>query len=204
MKVDVFVPTKNSIATIQLCLSTIRSRIPVNRLIVVDGHSTDGTYEYCMEHADEVVRDGNRGVGEARQQGLELVETPIYASIDSDVTHISHGWFKSLLPLLEDGVAVVSGVPLFGYGTCKPIEVMYRYSLIERRSLFPSLSNSLLNTNIIKKIGGFNQMYEAGEDAELMRRVHKMSYEWKINYEVMVVHPTSLRDEFRRVGLCSR
>ena len=43
MQIDVVVLTKNSERTLEKCLNSIYKNIPVNRLIVIDGYSTDRT-----------------------------------------------------------------------------------------------------------------------------------------------------------------
>ena len=46
MKIDVVLLTKNSIKPcLKECVESIFANLPVNRLIVVDGGSTDGTLE---------------------------------------------------------------------------------------------------------------------------------------------------------------
>ena len=44
-KVDVVVLTKNSEEQLERCLGAVYRNVPVNRLIVVDGYSTDKTLD---------------------------------------------------------------------------------------------------------------------------------------------------------------
>jgi len=45
MEIDVIVLTKNSERLLTECLASIYENVPVNKLIVVDGYSTDSTLE---------------------------------------------------------------------------------------------------------------------------------------------------------------
>ena len=49
MKVTLFIPTKNEIDGMKAIMPRI-DRTWVDEVLVVDGSSTDGTYEYCIEN----------------------------------------------------------------------------------------------------------------------------------------------------------
>lgn len=98
MKVDVVLLTLNSNSPIfHLCLERLEKVVPVNRLIVVDGGSSDRTltvvknYGFPVEIIDD--SEGNRAT--ARQKGLEEVETEFFLFLDDDVL-LSEGWWDSV------------------------------------------------------------------------------------------------------------
>lgn len=105
MRIDVVMLTKNSIKPcLDLCLKSIRKEIPVNRLIVVDGGSTDGTLELIKRFKDlnpliVIDKHGNRAT--ARQIGISKVETDLFAFIDSDIV-LSPGWFSQAIKYFDD------------------------------------------------------------------------------------------------------
>jgi Glycosyltransferases involved in cell wall biogenesis len=89
MKVDVIVLTKNSGKELESCLNSVYENIPVNRIIAVDGYSTDDTLEILHKfdekyHNIVLIQDeGTRG--RARQIGIEEAETEWLMFVDSDV-----------------------------------------------------------------------------------------------------------------------
>jgi glycosyltransferase involved in cell wall biosynthesis len=79
MRIDVVMLTKNSDYILERCLDSIYNNIPINRLIVVDGFSTDRTLDILEKYRKNyrnvvLVQDaGTRAT--ARQKGIELVKT---------------------------------------------------------------------------------------------------------------------------------
>ena len=95
-KIDVVLLTKNSLKPcLSECLNSIYQNIPVNRLIVVDGGSTDGTLELVRTYPNVEVIDDTHGTrATARQRGIEAVKTQWHIHVDSDVM-LSKGWFQN-------------------------------------------------------------------------------------------------------------
>jgi glycosyltransferase involved in cell wall biosynthesis len=82
--VDVLVATYNSAATLEQSLSSVRRFLPVQRIIVVDRSSTDGTPEIARRWGAEV-HDDRTGLGYARNLALRLADTDPVIFVDSDV-----------------------------------------------------------------------------------------------------------------------
>lgn len=106
-KIDVCIITKNSM---EPCLPenllSIYREVPINRLIVVDGYSNDGTIEYierfCKDRNIELIiefDDGTRAT--ARNKALRRVKTDIFAFIDTDVI-LCRGWFSKMIRYFRD------------------------------------------------------------------------------------------------------
>lgn len=95
MKVDVVLLTKNSLKPcLGDCVHSIYKNVPLNRLIVVDGGSTDGTIEYLKKFPNVVIIDDSKGCrATARQIGIDMVETDWFLFVDSDVI-LSRNWFN--------------------------------------------------------------------------------------------------------------
>ena len=93
--VDVVMLTKNSDRKLKECLESVYSNVPVARLIVVDGYSTDRTLQIIdgfdkKYHNVKVILDkGNRAT--ARQKGIAAVETDWFLFVDSDVCSATAG-----------------------------------------------------------------------------------------------------------------
>lgn len=187
--IDVVIPTKNSMPNLPTLIKAIKKDVPVNRIIVVDGHSTDGTIKYSRNTADIIIEQQGEGVGEARQLALEQVETPIYASFDSDI-EFPHGWFKKIIKHMDDpDVAVASGKVIFGEPGCKPIADMRRYQYTTPTFNAHTLANTLQRTALIHKLGGFDPKLRTGEDTDLYLRMQEAGFKWIIDREVTCKHP---------------
>jgi glycosyltransferase involved in cell wall biosynthesis len=111
MKIDVVLLTKNSLQPcLRECVESIYQNIPVNRLIIVDGGSTDGTLEFLQKYpATEIIDDSKGTRATSRQKGIDAVETEWHMHIDSDVL-LSHDWFKKAWELMNDHIGAIWGV----------------------------------------------------------------------------------------------
>jgi len=111
MKLDVVLLTKNSLKPcLSECVESIYRNIPVNRLIVVDGSSTDGTVEFVRKYPNVTILDDSHGTrASARQKGIDAVETDWHVHVDSDVV-LSDNWFKKAWANVADDVGAIWGV----------------------------------------------------------------------------------------------
>ena len=115
-RVDVIVLTKNSERMLAKCLDSVFKNVPVNRLIVVDGCSTDSTLEivgkFREKHGNVIVINDNGTRGSARLRGIRLVETNWFLFVDSDVT-LCDGWFNKAASYLNTDVGAVWGIEIW-------------------------------------------------------------------------------------------
>lgn len=78
------IPAKNELAS----LPTVLADLPefIDEVIVVDGHSTDGTYEFAENHSqvDLVVRQRSKGKGSALSAGFASATKDLVVIIDAD------------------------------------------------------------------------------------------------------------------------
>lgn len=105
--VCVLVPTYDEAATIGAVVEGFREA-GFEEILVVDGHSTDGTREVAREHGARVVeqsgRGRGRGKGQAVREGISLAEKPYILMADGDGTYRPEDAEALLEPLLS-GVA---------------------------------------------------------------------------------------------------
>lgn len=145
MQVDVIMLTKNSERVLKECLTSVYENVPVNRLIVVDGYSTDATLEileaFQKKFGNIVLIPYNGTRGDARQRGIREVETDWFMFVDSDVV-LCDGWFSKAEKLMKDHVGAIWGMEIWSV-----IKNMRILNLFER-----------VNIKIFEKRGGTHDM----------------------------------------------
>ncbi|MEM2366831.1 MAG: glycosyltransferase family 2 protein [Candidatus Bathyarchaeia archaeon] len=114
--VDVVVLTKNSDRVLEKCLNSIYKNIPVNRLIVVDGYSTDSTFKiiekFREKYGNVVLLLDNGTRGSARMKGIKEVKAEWFVFVDSDVV-LCDKWFEKAKSILADDVGGVWGIEIW-------------------------------------------------------------------------------------------
>jgi len=86
MNFDVVICTLNSAATIERCISGILKFVSTERIIVVDGGSSDGTLEILRNFPMvELHIRPDLNLGNSRKFAFELVKTEWFLQIDSDI-----------------------------------------------------------------------------------------------------------------------
>jgi glycosyltransferase involved in cell wall biosynthesis len=101
MEIDVAIITKNSEKYLRECLDSIYRNITVHHLLIVDGHSRDATLQIAQAYPRcKVIFDrGTRAT--ARQRTLEMVDTPLFAFVDSDVV-LGRDWFGEMMKVIDE------------------------------------------------------------------------------------------------------
>lgn len=165
--VDVTVCTYNSAKYLRPCLASIKKNIPVKTIWVVDNHSTDDTVKIAESFGATVVK--TRGsLAESRQLSFSLVETPVFANVDSDVV-LCDGWFERMKPYLsQSNVGACWGVALNmnPIQLCHYQQAMYSFKNPSRYNLIV-LGNMLAKAKAVEGLDfpeGFKLGAVAGED----------------------------------------
>jgi len=114
--VDVVVLTKNSERILEKCLNSIFENVPVNRLIVVDGYSTDSTQKIVQRFNDKygnvvLIEDGGTR-GSARLKGIRGVKTEWFVFVDSDVV-LCGNWYEKAEMYVQNDVGAVWGTEVW-------------------------------------------------------------------------------------------
>ncbi|UCH31801.1 MAG: glycosyltransferase family 2 protein [Candidatus Bathyarchaeota archaeon] len=162
MKVDVVVLTKNSEETLWGCLEAIYKNVPINRLIVVDGYSTDSTLDIINEFEDKyhnVILISEKGTrGKARQTAIGMIQTEWFAFVDSDVL-LCDKWFEKAEKLIKADVGAIWGIELWS--------VIKNPAIL---ALFKRITMKIFDTR-----GGTHDLlvrYEAIKDIEIPDDLH--------------------------------
>jgi glycosyltransferase involved in cell wall biosynthesis len=116
MRIDIIVLTRNSERVLQKCLASIYGNVPVNKLIVVDGYSTDATLKivgaFQKKYGNVVLIQDKGTRGSARQKGIQEVETNWFMFVDSDVI-LCDAWFVKAEKLVKDDVGAIWGMEIW-------------------------------------------------------------------------------------------
>jgi glycosyltransferase involved in cell wall biosynthesis len=177
--VDVVVCTYNSAKFLRACLASIKRNIPFKTIWVVDNHSSDDTVKIAESFGASVVR--TRGsLAESRQLSFKLVETRIFANVDSDVI-LCEDWFDKLNPYLsQKNVGACWGIAL----NMNPIQLRhYQQAMYSFKN--PSLYNLIVLGNMLAKKEaveglcfpeGFKLGAVAGEDYYIKHFIEAKGY----------------------------
>ena len=117
--IDVILLTKDSLSrndpgVFEESLDSIKKEIPINKIIVVDAFSEDGTIEIIRQRFPnlDVIQDWALR-GKAREIGIRAVETEFFMFVDDDVI-LCLGWFDKAIKYFDDErVGAVWGVDRF-------------------------------------------------------------------------------------------
>jgi glycosyltransferase involved in cell wall biosynthesis len=114
--VDVVILTKNSDRLLKNCINSVYQNVPVNRLIVVDGYSTDDTVpivnEFQERHGNVILVQDRGTRATARQAGINQVKSDWFMFVDSDVI-LSRNWFAEAEKLMRDDVGAIWGIEIW-------------------------------------------------------------------------------------------
>jgi glycosyltransferase involved in cell wall biosynthesis len=105
-RVDVIMRTKNSAEMLKQSLDSIFQEIPVRKVIIVDGGSTDDTIKIASQYENvEIYHKPELNLGQATQFGFRVAETEWIAVIDSDII-LKNGWYSQMSEYMNESDAV--------------------------------------------------------------------------------------------------
>jgi glycosyltransferase involved in cell wall biosynthesis len=181
--VSVVVPARNAEAEIRTCLTSLQHlEYPLRRheVVVVDNGSADATAQIAVRYPFRYVREARRGVGHARNAGLEASRGELIAFTDTDCA-VSTGWLRELVePFGGPAVGGVGGaiVP-YPPETSAQRYAARRMSHSQLRPMshparpFAMTPNVAFRRDALLRVGGFDTRFPGGgwEDADLCWRL---------------------------------
>ncbi|MDD1675683.1 MAG: S-layer glycoprotein N-glycosyltransferase AglJ [Methanomicrobiales archaeon] len=97
-KVCIFIPTLNEAPTIGDMIRNFQNA-GYSRIVVMDGHSTDGTIDIAEREGAEVHIQSSRGKGNAIIEGIALISCPYVLMVDGDGTYMEEDADRMVQPL---------------------------------------------------------------------------------------------------------
>jgi len=110
--ISVVIPTLNEAETVG---RIIEGCMPyADELLVVDGHSTDGTGDVVRGYGVKVILDNGKGKGAALRHAANFVSGDIIVFVDADGSHDPRDIPKLVKPILDGVADHVTGSRLIG------------------------------------------------------------------------------------------
>lgn len=106
-EVCIFIPTMNESHTIGGLVDKFTS-LGFSNILVLDGHSKDGTADIAREKGANVVMQTGKGKGQAVMQAFEIIDSPYVIMIDGDGTYLP-GEVNLIMDALAEGAGHVIG-----------------------------------------------------------------------------------------------
>lgn len=174
---SVIIPTKNNAITMKNCLESIfQQDFPDFEVIVVDGHSKDGTIEIVKSYPAKVVYEDIGTRGGACNLGANLAKGQIIVFTDGDCV-VPRDWFSKIAVKCRDypSLGVLGGVDLnietdSVIGKTKGVIEIFRRLKPNngmKAAFMIKGCNSIYNKEVFLKFGGFDPALRYHEEAEL-------------------------------------
>jgi len=106
------IPAKNEEGSIRYVIEGCSKYC--ERVLVVDGHSTDKTVEIAKSAGAEVIYDGRRGKGDAIRKAIQHVNSTYAIFMDADGSHVANDIPLLVEPLIVNQADHVIGSRLTG------------------------------------------------------------------------------------------
>ncbi len=190
MDIDVVIITKNSERMLDACLKSVYKNVPVNRLIVVDGGSTDKTLEivrdFQKKHGNILLLQDRGNRATARQKGIDQVKTHWFMFVDSDAV-LCRDWFKKAEKQLGQNVGAIWGIEV--WSTIKNPAILKMFLWITRKifDLRGGTHDTLIRTDLVKDMKIPNVLH-VFEDAYIKDWISQKGYQLIACYTPYCLH----------------
>ncbi|HEV2139109.1 MAG TPA: glycosyltransferase family A protein [Nitrososphaerales archaeon] len=183
-RIDVVVLTKNSAKTVAQSLDAIKRSMDIARLIVLDDSNDRGkTLRIASGWTDHVyVYPGN--IGEKRDHAIDLVDTPVFAFVDSDVI-VNRGAFLRSMAILQSDELIAAV-----YSKVKPSDPRDFTGGEKKENL--TFGFAVLRTKALKQSRIPHQ--PRGEDPSTGKRLQRLGYKVAWQDEYVCTHLRTLMD----------
>ena len=206
--ISIVIPLYNKASTIQHTISSVLSQtIQDFELIIVDGNSTDGSFEIASQINDSrliLFKQLGKGISTARNQGVEKAQADIVAFLDADDT-----WEPNFLETILSLSQKYPNAGMYGtaFAVCRnnnPLRTVVLDTddggaLISYFSDFTEAGHPIIITSAfaVRKsaflaVGGYSETLRVGEDHDLFG---KLALQYPIAYSPKVCSCYNLASE---------
>ncbi len=219
MKVNLYIPTLNGGALfIRLLEALTRQTFPLDKCVVIDSGSTDGTVEVAQAHGFEVMGLEGKGFdhGGTRQQAIEAYpDADVYVFLTQDAIPANESTLEHLLGIFDDleiGMAYGRQFPhegashqeaharLFNYPAHTQIRSLSDADKYGIKTISCSNSFAAYRRTAFEEVGGFPSGTIMGEDVIVAGKM--LLTGWKMAYVgdacVYHSHDYAIGEEFER------
>jgi glycosyltransferase involved in cell wall biosynthesis len=188
--IDVIVRTKNSEQSLRECLQAIYREIPINRVLIVDGGSTDRTLKIASDFSNvSIYVKPELNLGQATQFAFSKATTEWVAIIDSDLI-LKKGWFRDMEKNMKQ-VDAVEG--------CETIHYKFDVQVACTKLRYGRFSNIILKK---APVLGMDLDMPFGEDAAVSYIFKKQGLKWrKVNNYLADHYPKTNVNSIRRTEI---
>ena len=205
---SIVIPLYNKAATIQRAIASALSQtIQDFELIIVDGNSTDGSFEIAAQINDPRItlfKQMGKGVSTARNQGIERASADVVAFLDADDT-----WEPDFLETIYSLTQKYPEAGIYGtaFSVCHNNEPHHTIILENSTegilsSYFKSFTNAghpiiitsafAARKEALLSVGGYSEKLKVGEDHELFG---KLALQYSVAYSPNVCSRYNLASE---------
>lgn len=167
---------------IEQCIQSVHNQsYPAIEHIIIDGASTDGTLELLAKHAEnytlKIYSEPDKGVYDAMNKGLRNANGMYINFLNSDdCFNNPDGISRSIEKIIETDAD-------YSFGDAKVIKrngkTIYWSGNIQNLPFGTTHychQTMIVNTEILRKIGGFNLTYKVAADSDVMIRLRAQNY----------------------------
>jgi len=172
------------------CLDSLYQNVPVHRLIVVDGYSSDATLAivqtYQQKHCNVDIIFDNGTRASARQKGIMAVQTEWFMFLDSDVV-LCRDWFQKAIKNITPQVGAVWGTEV--WSTLKNPKMLNLFLIITRKifEIRGGTHDTLIQTFLVKDIQIPKELH-VFEDTYIKNHITKKGFKIIACYNPFCIH----------------
>jgi len=203
MNVSLVVPTFNNEKTIKLCLDSLKQQLSKNdEIIIVDSFSKDKTVEICKDYTKNIIFTKKKRSG-ARNIGWKKAKNEVIIFIESDsIYDKKYIYIVKELMKNEDISCVLDKRAFYKPDNWVSKTLQKEFELRQNNNYNNSPPNPwIIKKEILKKVNGFDENLEYGEDADIGIRIKEKEYKIYFEKKAIQYHlgePNNLKQVIER------